>query len=149
MSEKDKIDSAVFSDFISELEMLNKRLFELEKLEQSRKNNKQRDPQKLKKEQDDQVMKKHLLTKLSNIQKSLSDLSTGRGSIINLHNLMVQLTSSFFKEQKIEENVEKFTGFVEYFEDKWDEVVDKINEHNSFISKPNSDLICVFIYFEC
>jgi hypothetical protein len=44
MSEKDKIDSAVFRDFISELEMLNKRLFELEKLEQSRKNNKQRDP---------------------------------------------------------------------------------------------------------
>jgi hypothetical protein len=48
---------------------------------------------------------------------------------------MVQLTSSFFKEQKIEENIEKFTGFVEYFEDKWEEVVQCINTQNSFISE--------------
>ena len=78
---------------------------------------------------------RHLVTKLGNIQKKIDEMKTGRSSIINLHNLMVQLTSSFFKEQKIEESIEKFTGFVEYFEDKWEEVTDGISSQNSFISK--------------
>ena len=33
MTEKEKIDQSVFNDFIGELDMLNKRLFNLEKLE--------------------------------------------------------------------------------------------------------------------
>lgn len=50
MTEKEKIDQSVFGDFIEELEMLNKRIFSLEKIEQSRKSSKVKEGHVLKKE---------------------------------------------------------------------------------------------------
>jgi vacuolar-type H+-ATPase subunit I/STV1 len=58
MTEKEKIDQSVFNDFIGQLEMLNKRLFNLEKLEQSRRSRKHTNPTKVKREKEELILKK-------------------------------------------------------------------------------------------
>ena len=67
LTEKEKIDQSVFSDFIEELEMLNKRIFNLEKIEQNRKSSKVKEGHVLKKEQEELAQRKQAVTKLSNI----------------------------------------------------------------------------------
>ena len=69
ITEKEKIDQSVFGDFIEELEMLNKRIFSLEKIEQSRKSSKVKEGHLVKKEQEELAARKQVITKLSNIQR--------------------------------------------------------------------------------
>lgn len=78
-----------------------------------------------------------MIEKLSQILKKLDGYSSGDGNLQNVKGLLERLCSVFFKEQQLEDIVQRFKGFIHYFEEKWETIMGKISVQNSFISNPN------------
>ena len=76
-----------------------------------------------------------LNSKLTQILKKLDLMQNGEGSLNHIQAVLEKLARVFFKEQQMDEIVERFKGFVEYFEDKWAEINEKSKIQNNFISK--------------
>ena len=75
------------------------------------------------------------MKKMQEIQKKLKQFDAGPNSLQNIQKLLERLTNVFFKEQQMEYLVDKFKGFIEYFEEQWAKINKKILNQNSFISK--------------
>lgn len=127
MFEKEKIDHSIYEDFIREIEMLNTRIFVLEKhlldLKQNKKQDSKEGPNLDK-----------LVLKVNAHIDHIHKLSSSNFSIVHIHNIVQNLQSMITKESRLEQLVEEVQGFTDYFNDQWNKFNLSLLEQNTAIS---------------
>ena len=126
--ELERTSNKVYSEFVQQLESLNNRIFSLEK--KTHLKNSQISNTKHQKNQKKSIQEIHeeektaqkILINLKVLTNRLDEEKKGRSGLKYTHHILQQLKSIFFKEETLLETLEKFKGFVSYFEEKWTEM---------------------------
>ena len=129
--EKEKIDHSIYEDFIREIEMLNTRIFVLEKHLLDQKQTKRPESKEA------PNLDKLVLRVNSHIDH-IHKLCESSSSVVHIQNVVQNLQAMITKESRLEQLVEEVQGFTDYFNDQWNKFNLSLLEQNTAISREAS-----------
>ena len=124
-----EVNKKVYDDYTKDLELLNERIFLLEK-----KIKKEHIHEKKGKTKADLQDFLNIMNKIAQKMEQITNGRTGQ-SLTNLEKFLESLAKFYSKQNDFENAVNHFNGFLEFFNDLWNKFQLKVNEQNSMINR--------------